>query len=36
MTVTGRSEGRLDLLLVSDDNRNENQTTRLYALRVGL
>ncbi|GAA2276229.1 esterase-like activity of phytase family protein [Streptomyces atrovirens] len=36
MTVTGRSKGRLNLLLVSDDNQNENQTTRLYALRVRL
>ncbi|MGC0377163.1 esterase-like activity of phytase family protein [Streptomyces sp. SAI-229] len=36
MTVTGRSKGRLNLLLVSDDNQNENQITRLYALRVRL
>ncbi|MGW4023940.1 esterase-like activity of phytase family protein [Streptomyces sp. NPDC005009] len=36
MTVTGRHKGRPNLLLVSDDNQNENQTTRLYALRVRL
>ncbi|MFI2374242.1 esterase-like activity of phytase family protein [Streptomyces sp. NPDC018964] len=36
MTVTGRSKGRLNLLLVSDDNQNASQTTRLYALRVRL
>ncbi|GAA3161778.1 esterase-like activity of phytase family protein [Streptomyces virens] len=34
MTVTGRDRGRLTVLLVSDDNENANQTTRLYALRV--
>ena len=36
MTVTGaaRTGGRLEVLLVSDDNQNAVQTTRLYALRV--
>ncbi|MDX2598464.1 esterase-like activity of phytase family protein [Streptomyces caniscabiei] len=36
MTVTGaaRAGGRLEVLLVSDDNQNAVQTTRLYALRV--
>ncbi|MGW1163600.1 esterase-like activity of phytase family protein [Streptomyces sp. NPDC002513] len=36
MTVTGASHGRLNLLLVSDDNQNAAQTTRLYALAVRL
>ncbi|MDG5804681.1 esterase-like activity of phytase family protein [Streptomyces ossamyceticus] len=36
MTVTGRHGGRLDVLLVSDDNQNAVQTTRFYALRVRL
>ncbi|MFF5155627.1 esterase-like activity of phytase family protein [Streptomyces sp. NPDC000348] len=34
MVVTGRDRGRLKVLLVSDDNQSQNQTTRLYALRV--
>ncbi|MEU4151216.1 esterase-like activity of phytase family protein [Streptomyces sp. NPDC026659] len=35
MTVTGRDgTGRLKVLLVSDDNQNPAQTTRLYYLRV--
>ncbi|MEE1832392.1 esterase-like activity of phytase family protein [Streptomyces sp. SP17KL33] len=36
MTVTGaaRSGGRLEVLLVSDDNQNAVQTTRFYSLRV--
>ncbi|WP_381565525.1 esterase-like activity of phytase family protein [Streptomyces eurythermus] len=35
MTVTGRdTEGRLKVLLVSDDNQNPVQTTRFYHLRV--
>ncbi|WP_369180540.1 esterase-like activity of phytase family protein [Streptomyces mutabilis] len=36
MTVTGRTKGRLDVLLVSDDNQNAVQTTRFYALRLRL
>ncbi|CAM5430385.1 esterase-like activity of phytase family protein [Streptomyces griseomycini] len=36
MTVTGRAKGRLNVLLVSDDNQNDVQTTRFYALRVRL
>ncbi|GGW80630.1 hypothetical protein FHS32_000232 [Streptomyces albaduncus] len=36
MVITGRRHGRLKVLLVSDDNQNANQTTRLYALRVRL
>ncbi|WP_200307321.1 esterase-like activity of phytase family protein [Streptomyces adelaidensis] len=40
MTVTGqgrnRGTGRLDVLLVSDDNQNAVQTTRFYSLRVRL
>ncbi|MGW2639244.1 esterase-like activity of phytase family protein [Streptomyces sp. NPDC001348] len=34
MTVTGRVHGRLEVLLVSDDNQNAVQTTRFYHLRV--
>lgn len=35
MTVTGRDHaGSLKVLLVSDDNQNPAQTTRLYHLRV--
>lgn len=34
MTVTGRAQGRLKVLLVSDDNQNPAQTTRFYYLRV--
>ncbi|MGW8062750.1 esterase-like activity of phytase family protein [Streptomyces ziwulingensis] len=34
MTVTGRSKGRLELLIVSDDNQNTAQTTRFLRLRV--
>ncbi|MFF9036666.1 esterase-like activity of phytase family protein [Streptomyces sp. NPDC014892] len=36
MTVTGaaRSGGRLEVLLVSDDNQNPVQTTRFYSLRI--
>ncbi|WP_320779050.1 esterase-like activity of phytase family protein [Streptomyces sp. CRN 30] len=34
MTITGRSKGRLNVLLVSDDNQNAAQTTRFYSLRV--
>lgn len=34
MAVTGRSKGRLDVLLVSDDNQNAVQTTRFLRLRV--
>lgn len=36
MTITGASHGRLNLLLVSDDNQNAAQITRLYSLRVRL
>ncbi|TQE20096.1 esterase-like activity of phytase family protein [Streptomyces ipomoeae] len=36
MTVTGRHHGRLNVLLVSDDNRNAAQVTRFYSLRVRL
>ncbi|MFI8187360.1 esterase-like activity of phytase family protein [Streptomyces sp. NPDC085946] len=34
MAVTGRSKGRLTVLLVSDDNQNPVQTTRFLRLRV--
>ncbi|MFD8394700.1 esterase-like activity of phytase family protein [Streptomyces sp. NPDC059680] len=35
MTITGRDhQGRLKVLLVSDDNQNPAQTTRFYYLRV--
>ncbi|MBQ0886247.1 esterase-like activity of phytase family protein [Streptomyces sp. RM72] len=34
MTVTGRSGGRLEVLVVSDDNQNAVQTTRFLRLRV--
>ncbi|AXL93226.1 hypothetical protein C4J65_10860 [Streptomyces sp. CB09001] len=34
MAVTGRSAGRLEALVVSDDNQNAVQTTRLLGLRV--
>ncbi|MEU4653679.1 esterase-like activity of phytase family protein [Streptomyces sp. NPDC023723] len=34
MAVTGRTKGRLDVLLVSDDNQGTTQTTRFYRLRV--
>ncbi|CAL9565928.1 hypothetical protein SUDANB145_04721 [Streptomyces sp. enrichment culture] len=34
MAVTGRAKGRLDVLLVSDDNQNATQTTRFYRFRV--
>ncbi|MGP2436778.1 esterase-like activity of phytase family protein [Streptomyces sp. JW3] len=34
MAVTGRTKGRLDVLLVSDDNQGATQTTRFYRLRV--
>ncbi|CAL9465421.1 hypothetical protein SUDANB176_02726 [Streptomyces sp. enrichment culture] len=36
MVITGRGQGRLKVLLVSDDNQNDVQTTRFYALRVRL
>lgn len=37
LTVTGRTpDGRLQLLLVSDDNQNAVQTTRLYSLSARL
>ncbi|MEV6024261.1 esterase-like activity of phytase family protein [Streptomyces sp. NPDC052036] len=36
MTVTGAAHGRLYVLLVSDDNQNAAQVTRLYSLRVRL
>ncbi|MET7354861.1 esterase-like activity of phytase family protein [Streptomyces mirabilis] len=37
LTITGRTpEGRLQLLLVSDDNQNAVQTTRLYSLSARL
>jgi hypothetical protein len=34
MVITGVDEGRLKVLLVSDDNQNAAQTTRFYYLRV--
>ncbi|MFF9058406.1 esterase-like activity of phytase family protein [Streptomyces sp. NPDC014882] len=34
MVITGRSANTLKVLLVSDDNQNATQTTRLYFLRV--
>ncbi|MCX5037704.1 MULTISPECIES: esterase-like activity of phytase family protein [Streptomyces] len=34
MAVTGRSGGRLEVLIVSDDNQNDVQTTRFLRLRV--
>lgn len=34
MAITGRTSGRLKVLLVSDDNQNAVQTTRFYYLRV--
>ncbi|MFJ5993694.1 esterase-like activity of phytase family protein [Streptomyces sp. NPDC092370] len=34
MTITGRTRNTLKVLLVSDDNENAVQTTRLYSLRV--
>ncbi|WP_428999924.1 esterase-like activity of phytase family protein [Streptomyces cyaneogriseus] len=34
MAVTGRTKGRLDVVLVSDDNQADTQTTRFYGLRV--
>ncbi|MGW6924267.1 esterase-like activity of phytase family protein [Streptomyces sp. NPDC054950] len=34
MVITGRAKGRLEVLLVSDDNQNAAQTTRFYRLRV--
>jgi hypothetical protein len=34
MVITGRAGDRLKVLLVSDDNQNAVQTTRLYFLRV--
>jgi hypothetical protein len=36
LAVTGRAHGRLNLLLVSDDNQNPVQITRFYSLRVRL
>ncbi|CAM5622440.1 Esterase-like activity of phytase family protein OS=Streptomyces tendae OX=1932 GN=GUR47_08635 PE=4 SV=1 [Streptomyces tendae] len=34
MAVTGRTGGRLEVLIVSDDNQNDAQTTRFLRLRV--
>ncbi|WP_406008794.1 esterase-like activity of phytase family protein [Streptomyces sp. NBC_00637] len=34
MVITGRTKGRVEVLLVSDDNQNAAQTTRFYRLRV--
>ncbi|AQS69486.1 esterase-like activity of phytase family protein [Streptomyces pactum] len=36
MAVTGRSKGRLEVLIVSDDNQNAVQTTRFLRLRVSV
>ncbi|MDG9714042.1 esterase-like activity of phytase family protein [Streptomyces sp. DH10] len=36
MTITGRTKDTLKVLLASDDNENQTQTTRFYALRVRL
>ncbi|MFF3516053.1 esterase-like activity of phytase family protein [Streptomyces sp. NPDC002573] len=36
MAVTGAAHGWLNVLLVSDDNQNAGQVTRLYSLRVRL
>ncbi|MFD4522374.1 esterase-like activity of phytase family protein [Streptomyces sp. NPDC058470] len=36
LTITGSAQGRLNVLLVSDDNQNPAQTTRFYSLRVRL
>ncbi|MFE9765542.1 esterase-like activity of phytase family protein [Streptomyces sp. NPDC005808] len=36
LTITGSAQGRLNLLLVSDDNQNAAQITRFYSLRVRL
>lgn len=36
LTITGSAKGRLNLLLVSDDNQNAAQITRFYSLRVRL
>ncbi|MFC3577701.1 esterase-like activity of phytase family protein [Streptomyces yaanensis] len=36
MTITGSTKDRLNVLLVSDDNQNNAQITRLYSLRVRL
>ncbi|MEV7343032.1 esterase-like activity of phytase family protein [Streptomyces sp. NPDC093544] len=36
LTTTGSTKGRLNLLLVSDDNQNAAQITRFYFLRVRL
>ncbi|CAM5681459.1 Esterase-like activity of phytase family protein OS=Streptomyces tendae OX=1932 GN=GUR47_08635 PE=4 SV=1 [Streptomyces tendae] len=32
--MTGRTGGRLEVLIVSDDNQNDAQTTRFLRLRV--
>ena len=34
MAITGHDQGRLKVLLVSDDNQNAAQTTRFLYLRV--
>ncbi|MGK5698251.1 esterase-like activity of phytase family protein [Streptomyces sp. URMC 128] len=34
MTITGRTNNTLKVLLASDDNESQTQTTRFYALRV--
>ncbi|MFJ2827003.1 esterase-like activity of phytase family protein [Streptomyces sp. NPDC087263] len=36
LTITGSAKGRLNLLLVSDDNQNPAQITRFYSLRARL